>query len=263
MRMNSQDLQRTLCKISAGKKQYEKAKNELVTANLRLVIAIAKKYANRGVRFADLIQEGNLGLIKAVDKFEYKRGYKFSTYATWWIKQAVSRSLCDQARTIRIPVHMVETINRLIRATREHVQDKGREPTCGELAKKMKISVKKVRKIQKISLQPVSLETPVGEQQDSCLKDFIKDNYVPPPPDVYINHNLRDRIENVLKTISEREARVLRTRFGIGSGNDHTLEELGQQFNVTRERIRQIELKALKKLKSPRRIDELKSFFDS
>lgn len=261
--MNSQDLHRTLRKISAEKKQYEKAKNELVTANLRLVIAVAKKYANRGVRFADLIQEGNIGLIKAADKFEYQRGCKFSTYATWWIKQAVSRSLHDQARTIRIPVHMVETINRAIRVTRELVQEKGREPTCGELAEKMNMSVKKVRKIKKITLQPVSLDTPVGEEQYSTLKDFIKDNHAPPPPDVFINDNLRNRIESVLNTVSEREARVLRTRFGIGSGNDHTLEELGQQFKVTRERIRQIESKALKKLRSPRRIDELKSFFDS
>jgi RNA polymerase primary sigma factor len=261
--MDSQDLQRILQKIAAGKNQYEQAKHELVTANLRLVIAVAKKYVNRGVRFADLIQEGNLGLIKAVDKFEYQRGYKFSTYATWWIKQAITRALSDQARTIRIPVHTVETINRLDRVTKELVQKKGKEPTCEEIAKHMKFSVNKVRKLKKISQQPVSLETPIGKDDDGQLRDFVKDSRVPPPPDVVVHINLRERITNVLSTIPEREARVLKMRFGLGDGNEHTLEEVGQRFRVSRERIRQIESKALRKLKSPRRVVELETFVDS
>ncbi len=258
------EIKRSLVTITIGEQQTGQAKRELVEANLRLVVSIAKKYTNRGLQFLDLIQEGNIGLMKAVDKFEWRRGYKFSTYATWWIRQAITRAIADQARTIRIPVHMIETINKLIRTSRSLVQELGREPTSEEIAQKMDIPVSKVRKVLKIAQEPISLETPIGEEEDSHLGDFIEDRSILNPADAVVASNLREITDEVLATLTPREEKVIKMRFGLGTtGSEHTLEEVGQHFAVTRERIRQIEAKALRKLRHPSRSRKLKAFLDN
>jgi len=257
------EIKRSFQTITVGERQTNQAKRELVEANLRLVVSIAKKYTNRGLQFLDLIQEGNIGLMKAVDKFEWRRGYKFSTYATWWIRQAITRAIADQARTIRIPVHMIETINKLIRTSRLLVQELGREPTSEEIAKRMDIPVSKVRKVLKIAQEPISLETPIGEEEDSHLGDFIEDKSILNPAESVTFSNLREITDEVLATLTPREEKVIKMRFGLGNtGSEHTLEEVGQHFAVTRERIRQIEAKALRKLRHPSRSRRLKAFLE-